>query len=91
MYRIKSVVEIQKRLNPNMKEVISIEILKWVNTGIIFLISNSDWISPIHIVPKKGKMTLIVNENDEIIPTKIIMHGGYILRSCRDDHENFCG
>ena len=48
----KSMVEIQRRLNLNMKEVERIGILKWLNAGIIFPISDSILISPIHVTPK---------------------------------------
>ncbi|XP_071928189.1 uncharacterized protein [Coffea arabica] len=69
----KPVVETQRRLNPNMKEVVRNEILKWLDAGIVFPISDSVWISPIHVVPKKGGMTTIVGKNDELIPSKLVV------------------
>jgi len=42
----KPVVENQRRLNPNMKEVVRDGVLKWLDTGIIYHISDSSWISP---------------------------------------------
>ena len=46
-------IENQRRLNPNMKEVVKKEIIKLLDARIIYPISNSDWVSPIHVVPKK--------------------------------------
>ena len=55
-------VEHQRRLNPVMKEVVRKEVLKWLNAGFIYAISDSPWVSPIHVVPKKGGFTVIRNE-----------------------------
>ena len=68
----KPVVEHQRRLNPHMKEVVRAEVLKWLDAGIIYPISDSLWTSPVHVVPKKGGMTIIHNENNEIIPTRTV-------------------
>ncbi|XP_070019610.1 uncharacterized protein [Nicotiana sylvestris] len=45
----------QRRLNPNMKEVVKKEVIKWLDTRIIFPISDSNWVSPVQCVPKKGE------------------------------------
>jgi len=50
----KPMIEHQTRLNPNMKEVVKKEILKFLKADIICQSSNSKWISPVHVVPKKG-------------------------------------
>ena len=55
-----------------MKEVVKKEIMKLLDAGIIYSMSDNDWVSPIHVVPKKGGMTVIKNENNELIPTKTI-------------------
>lgn len=68
----KSSIEHQRRLNPNLKEVVKKEILKLLEAGVIYPISDSTWISPIHVVPKKGGITVIKNEKDELIPTRTI-------------------
>ena len=52
-------VEAHRRLNPIMKEVVRKEVLKWLDTGVIYPISNSAWVSPVHVVPKKGGTTVI--------------------------------
>ena len=45
-----------------MKEVVRKEVLKWLNAGFIYAISDSSWVSPVHVVPKKGGFTVIRNE-----------------------------
>ena len=59
---VKPSVEHQRRLNPVMKEVVRKEVLKWLNAGFIYAISDSPWVSPVHVVPKKGGFTVIQNE-----------------------------
>ncbi|KAL0354747.1 UNVERIFIED_CONTAM: Retrovirus-related Pol polyprotein from transposon.6 [Sesamum radiatum] len=66
----------QRRLNPNMQEVVKKEILKWLAAGIIYPISDSMWVSPVQCVPKKGGMTVVTNEQNELIPTRTVT-GGY--------------
>ncbi|KAH9716153.1 hypothetical protein KPL71_021359 [Citrus sinensis] len=65
-------VEHQRRLNPIMKEVVKKEITKWLDGGIIYPISDSSWVSPVQCVPKKGEITIIANEKNELIPTKTV-------------------
>ena len=65
-------VQPQRRLNPNMKEVVKKEIIKWLDAGIIYPISDSSWVSPVQCVPKKGGMTVVENEKNELIPTRTI-------------------
>ncbi|KAI3672920.1 hypothetical protein L6452_39022 [Arctium lappa] len=64
-------IEPQRRLNPIMKEVVKKEILKWLDARIIYPIARSSWVSPIQCVPKKGGVTVIKNEKDELIPTRV--------------------
>ena len=68
----KTSIEHQRRLNPVMKEVVRKEVLKWLNAGFIYTISDSSWVSPVHVVPKKGGFTLIRNEKNELIPTRTV-------------------
>ena len=49
----KPVRDHQRRLNPKMKEVVRKEILKLLEAGIIYLVADSEWVSPVHCVPKK--------------------------------------
>ena len=76
----KASIEHQRRLNPVMKEVVRKEVLKWLNVGFIYAISDNLWVSPVHVVPKKGGFTVIKNEKNELIPTRIVT--GY--RVCID-------
>ena len=66
----KPTVEQQRRLNPIMKEVVKKEILKWLDAGIIYPISDSSWVSPVQCVPKKGGITMVANEKNKLIPTR---------------------
>ncbi|XP_050211818.1 uncharacterized protein LOC126661977 [Mercurialis annua] len=61
----------QRCLNPNMKEVVHKEIVKLLDTGIIYPISDSAWVSPVQC-PKKGGMTVIENDKGEQISTRTI-------------------
>ena len=78
MYRIliednhKPSIEHQRRLNPNMHEVVKKEILKLFKDSIIYPISNSKWVRPGHVVPKKEGTTVRKNENNELIPTRTV-------------------
>ena len=65
----KTSIEHQRRMNPVMKDVVRKEVLKWLNTGFIYVISDSSWVSLVHVVPKKGGFTMIRNERNELIPT----------------------
>jgi hypothetical protein len=69
----KLVVEHQRRLIPKMKEVVRNEVLKLLDAGIIYPITNSRWVSPVHCVPKKGGMTIVPNENNELIPQRVVV------------------
>ena len=62
--------EMQRRLNPIMREIVMKEIIKLLDVGIIYPISDSQWVSPIHVVPKKSGITVIPNDNGELVPTR---------------------
>nr|GEX14925.1 retrovirus-related Pol polyprotein from transposon opus [Tanacetum cinerariifolium] len=66
-----------------MQEVIKKEIMKLLDTGIIYPISDCPWVSPICCVPKKGGITVVTNENDKLVPTRTVM--GW--RVCIDYHK----
>ena len=69
----KPVVDHQRRLNPKMKEVVRKEILKLLEAGIIYPVVDGQWVSPVHCVPKKGGITVVPNDKDELIPQRIII------------------
>ena len=68
----KPVIDHQRRLNPKMKEVVRTEILKLLEAGIIYPIADSRWVSPVHCVPKKGAITVVPNDKNELIPQRIV-------------------
>ncbi|GJT46902.1 hypothetical protein Tco_0955617, partial [Tanacetum coccineum] len=66
-------VQPQRRVNPNIKEVVKKEVIKLLDARLIYPISNSPWVSPVQFVPKKGGMTVVKNEKDKLIPQRIII------------------
>jgi hypothetical protein len=70
--KVKPSRELQRRLNPNIKEVMRNEVIKILDNEIIYLISNSKWISPTQVVPKKSVVIVITNEKNELIPNRTI-------------------
>jgi hypothetical protein len=51
-----------------MREVVNKEVLKLLKAGVIYPDSDSEWVSPVQVVPKKGRMAVICNEKNELIP-----------------------
>ncbi|GJW60065.1 reverse transcriptase domain-containing protein [Tanacetum coccineum] len=68
----KPVVQMQRRVNPKIHEVIKKEVIKLLDAGLIYPISDSPWVSPVHCVPKKGGMTVVKNDDNELIPTRLV-------------------
>ncbi|XP_071921880.1 uncharacterized protein [Coffea arabica] len=66
----KPVRQAQRRLNPLMMEVVKKEILKLLDVGIIFAISDSPWVSPVQVVPKKAGVTVEANQTGELVPVR---------------------
>ena len=54
-----------------MKEVVKKEIIKLLDAGIIYPISDSPWVSLVHVVPKKNGLTLVPNDQNELIPMRV--------------------
>nr|GEW08121.1 DNA-directed DNA polymerase [Tanacetum cinerariifolium] len=65
-------VQHQKRVNPKIYNVIKNEVLKLLDAGLIYPISDSPGVSPVHCVPKKGGFTVVENEENELIPTHLV-------------------
>nr|GEW82829.1 reverse transcriptase domain-containing protein [Tanacetum cinerariifolium] len=65
----KPVVQHQRRVNLKIHEVIKKEVLKLLDAGLIYPLSNSPWVIPVHCVLKKGGFTVVENEENELIPT----------------------
>ena len=53
-----------------MKEVVCKEVLKWLDAGVIYPISDSAWVSPVQVIPKKGGTTVIKTENNTLLPSR---------------------
>ena len=70
-YDYKTSREPQRRLNPTVKDVKN-EVIKLLDAGIIYPIFNSMWVSPTQVVPKKSGMTVVKNENNEMIPARLV-------------------
>ncbi|GKF31499.1 reverse transcriptase domain-containing protein [Tanacetum coccineum] len=66
----KPAVQHQRRVNPKIHDVIKKEVKKLLDAGLIYRISDSPWVSPVHCVPKKGGFTVVENE---LIPTRLVM------------------
>jgi hypothetical protein len=79
----KPLIEPQRRLNPAMQEVVRVEVIKLLDARIIYLIFDSKWVSPIHVVPKRAGLTIIKNNDDKLVPTRI--QPGW--RVCIDCHK----
>ncbi|GKB71537.1 reverse transcriptase domain-containing protein [Tanacetum coccineum] len=66
------VVQHQRRVNPKIYDVIKKEVEKLLDAGLIYPISDSPWVSPVHCVPKKGGMTVVTNDENELVPTRLV-------------------
>nr|GEY48861.1 reverse transcriptase domain-containing protein [Tanacetum cinerariifolium] len=67
-----SVVQHHRRVNPKIYDVIKKDVLKLLDAGLIYPIFESPWVSPVHCVPKKGGFTVVKNEENELIPTRLV-------------------
>ncbi|KAM2442324.1 hypothetical protein PS1_023441 [Malus domestica] len=54
-----------------MMEVVKKEIIKLLDCGVIYPISDSRWVSPVQCVPKKSGVTVVANAENELVPTRI--------------------
>nr|GEV88477.1 reverse transcriptase domain-containing protein [Tanacetum cinerariifolium] len=79
-------VQHQRRVNPKIHDVIKNEVLKLLDAGLIYPISDSPWVSLVHCVPKKGGFTVVENEENELILTRLVM--GW--RVCIDYRNQYC-
>ncbi|GJX13459.1 reverse transcriptase domain-containing protein, partial [Tanacetum coccineum] len=65
-------VQSQRRVNPKIHDVIKKEVEKLLDAGLIYPISDSPWVSPVHCVPKKGGITVVKNDDNDLIPTRLV-------------------
>nr|GEV95924.1 reverse transcriptase domain-containing protein [Tanacetum cinerariifolium] len=68
----KPAVQSQRWVNPKIHEVIKKEVIKLLDAGMIYPISDSPWVSPIYCIPKKGGIAVVENENNKLIPTRLV-------------------
>ncbi|GJV24112.1 reverse transcriptase domain-containing protein [Tanacetum coccineum] len=68
----KPAVQHQRRVNPKIHDVIKKEVEKLLDAELIYPISDSPWVSPVHCVPKKGGFTIVENDENELIPTQLV-------------------
>ncbi|GKD50979.1 reverse transcriptase domain-containing protein, partial [Tanacetum coccineum] len=68
----KPAVQHQRRVNPKIHNVIKKEVEKLLDTGLIYPISDSPWVIPVHCVPKKGGFNVVENDENELIPTRLV-------------------
>nr|GFA72116.1 DNA-directed DNA polymerase [Tanacetum cinerariifolium] len=68
----KPAVQHQRRVSPKIYDVIKKEVEKLLDAGLIYPISDSSWVSPVHCVPKKGGLTVVENEENELILTHLV-------------------
>nr|GEZ88879.1 RNA-directed DNA polymerase homolog [Tanacetum cinerariifolium] len=53
-------------------EVVKKKVIKLLDARLIYPISDSPWVSPVQVVPKKGGMTVVKNEKNEFIPQRTV-------------------
>nr|GFC15378.1 reverse transcriptase domain-containing protein [Tanacetum cinerariifolium] len=82
-------VQHQRRVNPKIHDVIKKEVLKLFDARLIYPISDSPWVSPVHCVPKKGGFTVVENEENDLIPTRLVT-GWRVCIDYRKLNEAIC-
>nr|GEX89107.1 reverse transcriptase domain-containing protein [Tanacetum cinerariifolium] len=75
----KPAVQSQRWVNHKIHDVIKKEVMKLLDEEMIYLISDSSWVSPIYCVPKKGGITVVENENNDLIPTRFVTDTNLVL------------
>ncbi|GKB21260.1 reverse transcriptase domain-containing protein [Tanacetum coccineum] len=65
-------VQHQRRVNPKIHDVIKKEVEKLIDAGLIYPISDSPSVSPVHCVPKKRGMTVVTDDENELVPTRLV-------------------
>nr|GEZ59548.1 reverse transcriptase domain-containing protein [Tanacetum cinerariifolium] len=84
----KPAVQHQRRVNPKIHDVIKQEVLKLLDAGLIYLISDSIWVSPVHCVPKKGGFTVVENKDNKLILTRLVT-GWRVCIDCHQEKTTF--
>jgi hypothetical protein len=56
-----------------MREAVKKEVIKLLDAGVIYPVSHSQWVSPVHYIPKEGDLTVVKNEKNELIPQRTLI------------------
>ena len=75
--------DLQCRLKHIMQEAVCAKILKLLDNRIIYPIFDSQWVSPVHVVPKKFSFTVVENDKQELVQTRLPIK----VRVCIDYHK----
>jgi hypothetical protein len=59
-------------LSNAMRNVVKKEVLKLLHAGIIYPVLHSEWVNPVQVIPKKGGMTVVKNEKNELISQRTV-------------------
>ncbi|GJW36687.1 reverse transcriptase domain-containing protein [Tanacetum coccineum] len=65
-------VQSQRWVNPKINDVIKKEVEKLLDAGLIYPISDSPWVSLVQCIPKKGGITVVKNDDNDLIPTRLV-------------------
>ncbi|GJV80825.1 reverse transcriptase domain-containing protein [Tanacetum coccineum] len=84
----KPVIQPHRRLNPKVQKVVKNEIMRLLDSGLIYPISDSLWVSPIHVVPKKGGIIVVLNENNEPVPSRTVT--GWRMLEHLSENKFYC-
>nr|GFC16639.1 reverse transcriptase domain-containing protein [Tanacetum cinerariifolium] len=68
----KPAMQHQRRANPKIHDIIKKEVEKLLDAGLIYPISDRPWVSPVHYMPKKSGFTVVENEENELILTRLV-------------------
>nr|GEZ56268.1 putative reverse transcriptase domain-containing protein [Tanacetum cinerariifolium] len=79
----KPVIQPQRRLNSKVQDVVKNEIVKLLDFGLIYPISNSSYVSPVYVVLKKGGMTVVLKDNNELFPSRIVTRWRVCIDYCK--------
>jgi hypothetical protein len=83
----KPVVDHQTRLTHATREVVKKKVIKLLDAGIIYTVPHSEWVSLVHCVPKKGGLTVVKNEKNELIPQRTVT-GWWMYRLSKAKQSN---
>ena len=82
----KPVRQPRRRSNPHIQEVVRAEVLKLFQDGIIYPISDSPWVSPMQVMPKKSGIIVVQNDKGEerlqrdvVLPCKVVITSTHAL------------